>query len=89
MASNSGYRIPATQLYIVVNSGLQPTFAVVDRSTPAILAQTVGMAVKVDMRLMLDRAYRRGEEQRRRLQRRRHSGKLQCAEPRRHSIRIT
>ena len=56
MASNSGYRIPATQLYIVVNSGLQPDFQVVDRSTPAILAQTVSAAVKVELRLMLDRA---------------------------------
>jgi predicted patatin/cPLA2 family phospholipase len=57
LASNSGYRIPATALYIVVNSGLQPDFAVVDRSTPAILAQAVGMAVKVDLRLMLDRTF--------------------------------
>lgn len=57
MASNSGYRIPATQLYIVVNSGLQREFQVVDRSTPAILAQAVGTAVRVDLRLMLDRTY--------------------------------
>ncbi len=57
MASDSGYRIPATQLYIVVNSGLVPDFAVVERSTPAILAQTVGMAVKAVLRLMLDRTY--------------------------------
>jgi predicted acylesterase/phospholipase RssA len=57
MESNSGYKIPATQLYIVVNSGLQPDFAVVDRSTPLILAQTVGMAVKTDLRLMLGRTY--------------------------------
>jgi len=57
MSSNSGYRIPATQLYIVVNSGLQPNFQIVDRSTPAILGQTVDTAVKVDLRLMLDRAY--------------------------------
>jgi len=56
MASNSGYRIPATALYIVVNSGLQSDFSVVERSTPAILAQTVDMAVKVELRLMLDRA---------------------------------
>jgi hypothetical protein len=57
LASNSGYRIPATALYIVVNSVLQSDFQVVDRSTPAILAQTVGMAVKVDVRMMLDRAF--------------------------------
>ncbi len=57
MASTSDYRLPATQLFIVVNSGLQPDFQVVQRSTPAILAQAVGAAVKVDTRLMLDRAY--------------------------------
>ncbi len=56
MESTSGYKIPATALYIVINSGLQPDFAVVDRSTPTILAQSVGMAVKTDLRLMLDRA---------------------------------
>ena len=57
MASTSSYRIPASQLYIVVNSGLQPDFQVVDRSTPAILAQTVSTAVMVDLRVMLDRTY--------------------------------
>jgi predicted acylesterase/phospholipase RssA len=57
MESNSGYKIPATQLYVVVNSGLQPEFQVVERSTPSILAQSVGMAVKTDIRLMLDRAF--------------------------------
>jgi predicted acylesterase/phospholipase RssA len=57
MESTSGYKIPATQLYIVVNSGLQPDFAVVERSTPTILAQSVGMAVKTDIRLMLDRSF--------------------------------
>jgi hypothetical protein len=57
MESNSGYKIPATALYVVVNSGLKPDFQVVDRSTPTILAQSVGMAVKTDIRLMLDRAF--------------------------------
>ncbi len=57
MVSNSGYRIPATQLYIVVNSTLRPEFQVVERSTPAILAQAVGMAVQTDLRLMLDRTF--------------------------------
>jgi predicted acylesterase/phospholipase RssA len=57
MESASGYRIPATQLYIVVNSSLEPEFAVVERSTPMILTQAVGMAVKFDLRLMLDRTF--------------------------------
>jgi len=57
MAATSDYRLPATELYIVVNSGLQPDFEVVPRAIQGILAQSVGMAVKVDTRLMLDRAY--------------------------------
>jgi predicted acylesterase/phospholipase RssA len=57
MESTSGYKIPATALYVVINSGLQDDFAVVERSTPSILAQSVGMAVKTDLRLMLDRAF--------------------------------
>jgi predicted acylesterase/phospholipase RssA len=57
LASTSNYQLPATQLYIVINTGLEPAFAVVERSTPLILAQAVDTAVKVDTRLMLDRAY--------------------------------
>lgn len=57
MAAAADYRLPATRLDIVVDSGLQPDFEIVQRSTEAILAQSVGMAVNVDTRLMLDRAY--------------------------------
>jgi len=57
LASTSDYRLPATQLYVVINSNLGRDFQVVARSVPAILTQTVGMAVKVDLRLMLDRTY--------------------------------
>ena len=57
MASTSDYRLPATQLYIVVNSNLQRQFSVVDRFAPKILTQSIGMAVPVDTRLMLDRIY--------------------------------
>jgi predicted patatin/cPLA2 family phospholipase len=57
MQSTSSYKIPADGLYIVVNSGLVPEFQVVERSTPAILAQTVSMAIKADLRVLLDRAY--------------------------------
>ena len=41
----------------MVNTGLGPDFQVVERTTPSILARTVGTAVKVDTRLMIDRAY--------------------------------
>jgi Patatin-like phospholipase len=57
MASNGSYKIPADALYIVINSGLQPEFQVVERSTPAILAQSVSMAIKADLRVLLDRAF--------------------------------
>lgn len=57
MAATADYRLPASALYIFVDSGLQPDFQVVQRTTSSILTQTVGMAVKVDTRLMLDRAY--------------------------------
>lgn len=57
MAATSDYRLPATALYVLVDSGLQPDFDRVERTTAQILAQSVGMAVKVDTRLMLDRAY--------------------------------
>jgi predicted acylesterase/phospholipase RssA len=57
MQSTSSYKIPADALYIVVNSGLQPEFQVVERNTPTILAQTVSMAIKSDLRVLLDRAY--------------------------------
>jgi predicted acylesterase/phospholipase RssA len=57
LASTGTDRIPASQLYIVVNSELQPNFHVVDRATPMILSQAVGMAVQVDLRLMLDRTF--------------------------------
>lgn len=57
LAPTSDYKIPATQLYLVANSGLEPQFGVVERNTPSILTSTVSAAVKVDTRLMIDRAY--------------------------------
>jgi predicted acylesterase/phospholipase RssA len=57
MAPNASYRLPASDLYIIVDSGLHRDFRVVERSTETILGQSVDMAVKVDTRLMLDRAY--------------------------------
>ncbi|MGB6619041.1 MAG: patatin-like phospholipase family protein, partial [Xanthobacteraceae bacterium] len=57
MASTSDYHLPASDLYIVVNTALRPEFQVVDRFVPTILTQAVGAAVDVDTRLMLDRSY--------------------------------
>jgi hypothetical protein len=57
LTTTSDYRLPATQLYIVVNTGLQRDFQVVERFVPSILTKTVGAAVKVDTRLMLSLTY--------------------------------
>ena len=57
MATTSDYRLPATQLDIVVNSDLKPDFKVVERFAPSILGQSVGMAVQVDTRMMLSLSY--------------------------------
>jgi predicted acylesterase/phospholipase RssA len=57
LAATSDYKIPATQIFLVANSGLEPQFSVVDRSLPSILTSTVSAAVKVDTRLMMDRVY--------------------------------
>lgn len=56
-AATSDFKLPATELYVLINTGLQPDFEAVKRTTASILTQSVGMAVKIDTRLMLDRAY--------------------------------
>jgi hypothetical protein len=57
LSATADYRLPATALYIIINTGLQPEFDVVEQATPQILAQSVDMAVKTDTRLMIDRVY--------------------------------
>jgi hypothetical protein len=57
LATTSDYRLPASALYVVVNTGLERDFQVVDRFAPSILTQAVGAAVKVDTRLMLTLSY--------------------------------
>ncbi len=57
MQSTSQYHLPATKLYIVVNTGMQRDFKVIDRFAPTILTQSIGMAVPMDTGLMIDRAY--------------------------------
>src|SRR5262249_48402351 len=43
LESTSDTKIPATALYIIINSGLQADFEVVERNTPTILSQSVSM----------------------------------------------
>ena len=76
MAATSDYRLPATALYVVINTGLQPGFQIVPRSTASILTGTVGAAVKVDTTADDRSRLSGGKAQRRRFQHRQHSGKL-------------
>jgi hypothetical protein len=55
MAGTSDHALPESQLYIIVNTGLERSFKVVQRRAPSILAQAVGNAVKVDARMLLGR----------------------------------
>jgi hypothetical protein len=57
LASSSDYHLPATQLYVIINSGLARGFKVTDRFIPDILTQSISMAVPIDTSLMIDRAY--------------------------------
>ncbi len=82
IAATSDYKIPATQIYLVANSGLEPQFSIVDRSLPSILTGTVSAAVKVDTRLMMDRVYVAAKRSGVDLQCREHSAELQCGQPR-------
>lgn len=55
--STSGYKIPATALYLIVNMKLGENFQVTERSTLGILGRSVAAAVKVVTRNAIDRAY--------------------------------
>jgi hypothetical protein len=57
LTNASDYRIPATQLYILVNGKLTPDFAVNDRTTVAILGRSVSVAIKAAARTGIDRTY--------------------------------
>jgi hypothetical protein len=53
----SDYRLPATQLYILINGKLTPDFAVNDRTTVAILGRSVSVAIKAAARTGIERTY--------------------------------
>jgi hypothetical protein len=57
LTSGSDYRLPATQLYILINGKLTPDFAVNDRTTVAILGRSVSIAIKAAARTGIDRTY--------------------------------
>jgi hypothetical protein len=53
----STYQIPATELYVVINTNLTPTFQVTERSTIGIITRGVSIIVKTLTRVMIDQAY--------------------------------
>ena len=57
LTSNNNYRLPAQDLYVLVNGKLTPDFAVNDRTTVAILGRSVSVAIKAAARTGIDRSY--------------------------------
>lgn len=57
LTNGSDYRLPATQLYVLINGKLTPEFAVNDRTTVAILGRSVSVAIKAAARTGIDRTY--------------------------------
>ena len=82
MAATSDYRLPATALYVVINTGLQPAFQIVT-SLDAVDPHRHGRRRGEGRHQADDRSrLSRGQAQRRRFQHRQHSRRLQRAEPR-------
>ncbi len=57
MRSNSGARLPATDLYVIINTTLTSAFQVTERDTISILGRGVAVGVKTLTRIMIDQAY--------------------------------
>lgn len=57
LSSTSDYRLPASELYIVINTSLKPDFQVTERTLISIIGRSVVIGVKTLTRLMMDRAY--------------------------------
>jgi hypothetical protein len=57
MQTNSSARLPATDLYIIINTMLGSNFAPTDRDTLSILNRGVSVGVKTLTRIMIDQAY--------------------------------
>ncbi len=57
LASTSTYRLPASALYVVINTQLKPDFQVTERSLMLIVGRAVSVGVKTLTRVMIHRAY--------------------------------
>ena len=57
MQTNSSARLPATDLYVIINTTLASGFAPTDRDTLSILTRGVSIGVKTLTKIMIDQAY--------------------------------
>lgn len=57
LAGTSTYRLPATDLYIIINNGMTRYFAVTERTTISVLARAVSAAIRSAIRVLVDRTY--------------------------------
>jgi hypothetical protein len=57
LSSNATFRLPATDLYVVINTRLEPNFGPTGRDTLSILNRGVAVGVKSLTRIMIDQAY--------------------------------
>jgi predicted acylesterase/phospholipase RssA len=57
LAATRNYTLPATELYVVINTQLRPDFQVTERSLIGIVGRGVSTIVKTLTRVMLQRAY--------------------------------
>lgn len=55
--SSSTYKLPATELYVIANTGLSPEFQMGERSLLGVLGRSISVGVRSMMRLAVDRAY--------------------------------
>jgi hypothetical protein len=53
LASNSSVRIPATEVYILINAKLSPDFYVPERNTVSILSRLIGVVLKAGLKAEL------------------------------------
>ena len=53
----SGYRLPATELYVVANTRLTPEFQLTERSLLGVLGHAISVGVQAALRVAIDRAY--------------------------------
>ncbi len=55
--ASSNYHLPATELYVIANTGLTPEFQQSERSLLGVLGRSIAVGVRIMLRLGVDRAY--------------------------------